>query len=119
MTIRQSEIWLVDLNSTIGSEIKKARPCIVVNDNNVGILPSKTVVPISGWNKIYTKVPWMISLSANTQNGLSKHSVADTFQIRNVSQKRFLKKIGQIDSNLLFTIHQAIVKTLNIDYTIS
>ena len=118
MTIRQSEVWLVDLNPTVGSEIKKIRPCIVINDNNVGILPSKTVVPVSGWDNIYSEVPWMILLEASPQNGLSKRSVADTFQIRNVSQKRFIKKIGSINNNLLFSIHQAVVKTLNVDYTI-
>jgi len=31
---------------------------------------------------------------------------------------RFIKKIGSINNNLLFSIHQAVVKTLNIDYTI-
>ena len=119
MTIRQSEVWLINLDPTIGSEIKKIRPCIIINDDNVGILPSKTVVPISGWDDIYTKVPWMILLEASPQNGLSKRSAADTFQIRNVSQKRFIKKIGSIDATLLFSIHQAVVKTLNVDYTIT
>lgn len=119
MIIRQSEVWLINLDPTVGSEMKKIRPCIVINDDNVGILPSKTVVPISGWNDIYAQVPWMILLEATPQNGLSKHSAADAFQIRNVSHKRFVKKVGSIDEHLLFSIHQAVVKTLNIGYEIT
>ncbi len=118
MLILQSEIWLVDLNPTIGSEIGKQRPCIVVSDDAVGKLPSKIVVPITGYNSKYRNVPWMIKIATDSKNNLAKASVADTYQIRNLSKKRFIKKIGKIDENLLLSIHKAIVKTMSIRYNI-
>jgi mRNA interferase MazF len=37
--MKQSEIWLINLDPTIGAEIKKTRPAIIVNDNSLGKLP--------------------------------------------------------------------------------
>lgn len=118
MTILQGEIWLVDLNPTIGTELNKQRPCVVVGDDSVGKLASKTVVPITGYNSVYEYVPWMIKIECNKENNLAKLSAGDTFQIRNLSKRRFIKKIGKIDKNLLFKIHSAVAKTLSVNYTL-
>ena len=45
-SMKQSEIWLINLDPTIGAEIKKTRPAIVVNDNSLGKLPLKIIVPL-------------------------------------------------------------------------
>jgi mRNA interferase MazF len=118
MNIKQSEIWLVNLNPTLGDEINKVRPCLVVNDNSIGKLNSRTVVPITGWNDIYKSVPWMIEITPTKKNGLDKQSSIDTFQIRNLPSKRFVKRLGTVDDSLLFSVHQAITKTLNINYRV-
>jgi len=118
MTIRQAEIWLVDLAPTIGSEITKRRPCLVIGDDAVGILPSKTILPITGWNPIYQQVPWMIPCTPNTHNGLTKPSAIDAFQIRNLSIRRFVKRLGTIDDDLLFQVHQIVAKTLSVRYSL-
>jgi len=39
--MKQSEIWLVDLDPTKGAEIQKKRPAIIVNDDRLGKLPLK------------------------------------------------------------------------------
>ena len=36
--MRRGEIWLINLDPTIGAEIKKTRPAVIVNDDAVGIL---------------------------------------------------------------------------------
>ncbi|WP_457605899.1 type II toxin-antitoxin system PemK/MazF family toxin [Nitratifractor sp.] len=119
MKIRQGEIWLVNLDPTIGSEINKKRPCLVVSDDTIGKLPSKTVVPITGWNELYAQVPWMIRCEPDNDNGLSKCSSIDAFQIRNLSTRRFIHRIGSIDNDLLHKVHSAIVKTLSVRYSIT
>lgn len=45
--MKQGEIWLVSLDPTIGSEIRKTRPAIIVNDNTLGKLPLKIIVPLT------------------------------------------------------------------------
>jgi mRNA interferase MazF len=116
MTIKQSEIWLVNLNPTIGTEINKTRPCLVIGDDMIGKLKSKTVLPITGWSEIYSQVPWMIECEPTPQNHLSKPSAIDAFQIRNLSTKRFIKKIGEIDNELLFIVHSIVAQTLSVRY---
>jgi len=49
--MKQSEIWLINLDPTIGAEIKKTRPAIIVNDNSLGKLPLKIIVPLTDWKK--------------------------------------------------------------------
>ena len=116
MTIKQSEIWLVNLNPTIGTEINKTRPCLVIGDDAIGKLKSKTVLPITGWNKLYKAVPWMTKCEKTAENYLTKDSAIDCFQVRNLSTQRFIKKIGVIDSELLFIIHSIVAQTLSVRY---
>lgn len=116
MIIKQSEIWLVNLNPTIGTEISKRRPCLVIGDDIIGKLKSKTVLPIIGWNETYRFVPWMVKCEPTEDNYLTKDSAIDAFQIRNLSTKRFIKKIGVIESELLFIVHSIVAQTLSVRY---
>lgn len=43
--MNQGEAWLINLEPTVGSEIRKTRPCIIVNNNDLGTLPLKVIVP--------------------------------------------------------------------------
>ena len=118
MTIKQSEIWLVNLNPTVGSEINKIRPCVVIGDDAIGKLPSKTVLPITGWNTKYEQIPWMIKCEPTPSNHLTKLSTIDAFQIRNLSTQRFVKRIGSIDDELLLKVHETVVKTFSLKYSL-
>ena len=92
----RSEIWLINLDPTIGAEIKKTRPAIIVSHDNIGILPLRVIVPITNWQERYATAPWLIKIEPTTLNGLQKTSCADTFQVRSVAQQRFLKKLGEL-----------------------
>lgn len=116
MTIKQSEIWIVNLDPTIGTEINKKRPCVVIGDDTIGKLKSKTVLPLTGWSDSYTNVPWMVKCKPDRLNNLAKVSSIDAFQIRNLSTKRFVKKVGEIDNELLFKVHSVVAKTLLVKY---
>ena len=70
--MKQSEIWLVDLDSTKGAEIQKKRPAIIINDNRLGKLPLKIVVPITDWKDYYQIASWMVILEPSSASGLSK-----------------------------------------------
>jgi mRNA interferase MazF len=37
--MRRGEVWIITLDPTVGAEIKKTRPAVIVNDDAVGILP--------------------------------------------------------------------------------
>ena len=118
MSINQGEIWLVEFFPKVGSEITKLRPAIVVNHNEIGRLPLKTIVPITDWKNNYTHYPWMLKIEVNTLNGLSKTSAIDCFQIKNFSNERFIKMIGKVDELMIKKVHETIAKTLNPVYVL-
>jgi mRNA interferase MazF len=99
--INRGEIWLVNLDPTVGKEIKKKRPGVVVSSNGIGRLPLKIIVPITDWKSQYSHYPWMIYLEPNNQNGLSKKSGADAFQVRSVDQLRLIKKLGAVPEPIM------------------
>ena len=91
----------------------------MVSHNSIGRLPLKTIVPITDWKDNYAYYPWMIKINNNSENGLSKISAIDCFQIKNFSNDRFDKKIGDVDRKLIDLIHKTIAKTLNPLYQLS
>jgi len=113
--MKQSEIWLINLDPTIGAEIKKTRPAIIVNDDALGKLPLKIIVPLTDWKDKYEVAPWMIKIEPNPKNGLTKNSSADCFQIRSISEKRFVKRPGKISSSDLEEIKIGLSKALSIE----
>ncbi|KAF0203393.1 MAG: hypothetical protein FD170_1112 [Bacteroidetes bacterium] len=113
--MKQSEIWLINLDPTLGAEIKKIRPAVIVNDNSLGKLPLKIIVPVTDWKEKFEIAPWMVYIKPDNHNNLSKESAVDCFQIRSISEERFIKKIGRISSNNLEEIKDALSKVLTIE----
>jgi mRNA interferase MazF len=60
----------------------------------------------------------MVKIEPTIDNGLIKNSFADTFQVRSVSDKRFIRKIGYLDANTMEEIQLGLSKVLsiNLDY---
>ncbi|SFZ97728.1 Death on curing protein, Doc toxin [hydrothermal vent metagenome] len=113
MNIKQGEVWLVEFYPKVGSEITKLRPAIVVSHDEIGRLPLKTIVPVTDWKSNYRHYPWMISISNELSNGLTKLSAIDCFQIKNFSNDRFVKKLGEVNGEVLKNVHCTIMKTFN------
>ena len=113
--MKQGEIWLINLDPTIGAEIKKTRPAVIVSDDALSKLPLKVIVPITDWKDRYEIAPWMVKIEPNLKNGLSKDSSADCFQVRSVSQERFIKRIGEISRIIMDDIRVGLSKVLSIE----
>ncbi len=112
--MQRGEIWLINLDPTIGAEIKKTRPAVIVNDDAIGILPLKIIVPITEWKERYALAPWIVRLERDAQNGLEKSSAADTFQVRSVAQERFVRRIGTPADPALKAIGEALAIVLSL-----
>jgi mRNA interferase MazF len=111
----RSEIWVISLDPTIGAEIKKTRPVVIVSSDETGALPLKVVVPITDWKPHYGNVPWLVQVTPNAQNGLAKISACDTFQVRSVSVERFIRKLGYLDIGIMQAIERALAGVLEIE----
>ena len=104
----RGEVWWVNFDPTVGAEIQKCRTAVVISQDFIGRLPLRIVVPITGWDARYAANPWMVRLGSSKENGLSKESTADTFQIKSVSLDRFSSKLGDLSRERLEEICAAI-----------
>lgn len=107
--MKRGEIWLVNLDPTIGSEIKKTRPAVIISSDLVGILPLKVIVPFTDWKDRYSSAAWMVRIDPDDNNGLSKPSAADGLQVRSLSQQRLVKRLGVLTPLQVAQIVQAVV----------
>ena len=113
--MKRGEIWIINLDPTIGAEIRKTRPVVIVSSDDIGTLPLKVVAPITDWKAHYSEVPWMTEISPNIQNGLEKPSSCDAFQVRSVSVERFIRRLGKLDVQTMKAIVIALAEVLNIE----
>jgi hypothetical protein len=66
-----------------------------VNVPEVGRLPLRIVVPITEWKDVFAKFSWFVHLPPTAENGLVKESGADAFQIKSLSEDRFVRNLGR------------------------
>ncbi len=96
MPPKRGEIWLVGFDPTIGSEIRKTRPAIVISSDAVGRLPIKLVARITDWKEHYAAHIWHVRIDPSRENGLVKTSAADALQLRGMDHRRFVRKLGEV-----------------------
>ena len=106
--MNQGDIWEINLSPTVGAEIKKKRPALIISDDAMGLLPLKVIVPITEWKDRFDGAPWMVKIEPDSHNGLLKTSALDTFQIRSVSTRRIVKRIGVVSDEVLEKVKEAI-----------
>ena len=113
ISLVRGEIWLVNLDPTVGAEIQKKRPAVILSGDALGKLPLKVIVPITEWKAPYAAVPWMVRIQPDKNNGLDKESAADTFQIRSVSKERLIQRLGILNAPILQAIVDAILTVVS------
>lgn len=108
VTPKRGDVWTVNFDPSVGAEIGKARPAVVIGVESIGRLPLQLVVPITDWKPVFASFPWFVELTPNATNGLSKLSGADAFQVKSVSEARFVRRLGQITAAQTIEIADAI-----------
>ena len=104
----RGEIWEVNLDPTIGAEIKKNRPVLVISSDGVGKLPIKLIAPITRWDQKFTGNIWHVKIDPDNQNNLGKVSAIDVLQVRGVDYKRFIKLIGKTSPQIVEVVVTAL-----------
>jgi mRNA interferase MazF len=105
--MKRGEIYFADLSPTIGSEINKRRPVLIVsNDANNRASSTITVLPItSNTERVY---PFEVKLSAK-MSGLPKESKVLAQQIRTISRARLSnERAGQLIGESMKAVERAI-----------
>ena len=111
--IKREGIWLVNLDPTIGHEIRQSRPAVIIqNDLGNKYSPITIIAPITSQNleKIY---PIEVFL-ARKGSGLEKDSKVLLNQIRAIDKRRLIKRLGNIDYEAMVKIDNAIKISLGL-----
>jgi mRNA interferase MazF len=105
---RRGEIYLTALDPTVGREIQKTRPALVIqNDISNRVTGVTIVAPITSTVR-FPLNPVHVLLPAGGATGLQVTSLALLNQIRAVDRLRLVKRLGSLDSQTLRQVDEAI-----------
>ncbi len=89
--VRRGDVFLVELNPTRGSEIRKTRPCVIVSPDELNShLRTFIVAPLTSGKHTY---PFRVSCRFQNRSG---HVVLD--QIRTVDRERLVRRLGRLSA---------------------
>lgn len=95
----RGEIWKVNFDRAIGQEIRKPRRSLVINVPRAGRKHMRILVPITSGQEKFNNLAWMVRINRDSANGLEHDSFADTSQVQPASLKRFVEKMGVVQSH--------------------
>ncbi|TRW92829.1 type II toxin-antitoxin system PemK/MazF family toxin [Candidatus Methylobacter oryzae] len=89
MVVRRFDVYLVELDPAVGSEIRKTRPCVIISPNEMNCLKTVLIAPMTtkGFD-----APSRVKLQFQEKSGLV---LLD--QLRSVDKSRLAKKLGAVD----------------------
>lgn len=105
MGINQYEVYLINLAPTLGHEIKKTRPCVIISPNEMNHnIQTVIISPMTTKSHSYpTRIKCVFD---------SKEAWVVLDQIRKVDKERLYKKLGKIDEKTIFQIKNVIKEML-------
>ena len=107
MVISQYEIVLVNLDPTIGSEIRKTRPCVIISPDEMNRhLNTVVIAPMTSKSHDY---PTRDNVSHNKMDGFV---VID--QIRTIDKRRIIKRLGKLSNDEVKSV-KAVIKETFVD----
>lgn len=97
MVVKRFEVYLVNLDPTIGSEIKKTRPCLIVSPDEMNrFIRTVIVAPLTSKGTTY---PTRVGCKFQGQQG---QIVLD--QLRTVDKARLVRRLGRIGKEMRGTV---------------
>ena len=110
----RGEVWLVRLPRAVGAELQRDRPVVIVNSPAFDAAPIRIIVPLTTWRTEFAGRINKLPIPPSEQNGLHAESAADFLQVRSVSMKRFIERIGALEAEQVEEIVAGVV--IAIDY---
>lgn len=104
--MNRGDVYLVDFDPSIGTEIRKKRPAMIISCNEANKhLRTVMVIPFS--SKVEKVYPFEV-LVLKEQSGLNADSKLKIPQMRSIDKSRMTKYIGTLNEDLLYRIEKAI-----------
>lgn len=103
----RGEIYLINFDPTLGSEIRKTRPALIIQNDVANKHSSVTIVAAITSKYDEQLYPTEILIVAGT-GGLKQDSVVLLNQIRSIDRQRLTKRIGEVEEDVLKKVDAAI-----------
>jgi len=110
---QRGQVYLVSFDPTVGSEIKKTRPALVIQ-NDIANRYSPITVVAAITSKVSGKLFPTEVLVPKGEGGLSVDSVALLNQIRSIDKQRLLKKLGGVRPETLRRVDRALLVSVGL-----
>ena len=112
--LRRGEIYLCSFEPTVGHEIKKTRPALVVQ-NDVGNRYSLLTI-VAAITSTVSPVPYPVEvvIDPTAANGLAVRSSIRLDQIRTVDRQRLVRRLGVVDSSTITQVDEALKISLGL-----
>jgi len=111
---KRGEIYLTNLDPTVGREIQKTRPALIIQNDIANRLSEVTIVaPITSTVR-FPLNPVHVLLAPGRDTGLAVVSVAVFNQIRAVDRSRLVKRLGAVDAQTMEQVDDAIKISLGV-----
>jgi len=110
---RRGDIYVVNFDPAIGSEIKKSRPALILQNNTANRYSSVVIVAAITSKIDDVLYPTEVLISAG-ESGLECESVALLNQIRTIDKTRLIKKLGVVNSQTMSMVDRAIEISLGL-----
>jgi mRNA interferase MazF len=107
MVIRQYDVFLIALDPTIGHEIKKSRPCVIISPDEMNkFIETVIIAPMTTKTKSY---PTRVPITFKRKEGWI---VLD--QLRTVDKRRLIQNLGKVDQKTVLKI-KSVIKEMLVD----
>jgi len=106
-------VWLVNFDPTIGAEIRKTRPALIIQ-NDVGNRASPITIVAAIISTLKKPYPFQVFLPAG-EGGIDNDSVVTFNHIRSIDRQRLVRRLGRISTVTLKQVDRAIIISLGVD----
>lgn len=104
--MNKGNIVLVDLEPTIGAEMNKTRPCLIISPDEMNdVLRTVQIAPITS---VERELPTRVFIKATRGSGLDKDSYVVLDQLKTIDKKRVMRSIGKISDDELEEVCDAL-----------
>jgi mRNA interferase MazF len=112
--VRRGEVYLVSFDRTVGHEIKKTRPALVIQ-NDIGNRHSSLSIVAAITSKVSPVLyPVEVIVQPSTTNGLDVLSAIRLDQIRTIDKQRLIKRLGAVGPSVMQRVDDAIKISLGL-----
>ena len=114
---RLGSIWLVSFDPSVGAEIRKTRPAVIVSGTAFNRRRKLTVLPITSSSPNERLLPVVVAVSPNAGNGLTTDSYIVCVDPMTFDKQRLVKRLGLLDLERIEQVQSVLRSYLDLDLT--